>query len=58
MGNNGIQRRIQQRVIDLVKKTGCWDQEDDLTDAVENMALFCIKNKSEVKKWIQTKKKK
>lgn len=56
MGNKGNPRRIQQRVIDLVKESGCWDQEENLGDAIENMALFCIKKKKEVKEWIKKKK--
>ena len=58
MGNNGNPRRIQKRVRDLVKKTGCWDQEENIGDAIENMALFCIKRKKEVKKWMDNKTKK
>lgn len=58
MGNSGNPRRIQKRVRDLVKKTGCWDQEENIGDAIENMALFCIKNKKEVKRWLDNKKKK
>ena len=54
---NGDLRRIQKKVIDLVKKTGCWDQEKNIGDAIENMALFCIKRKKEVKEWMENKTK-
>jgi hypothetical protein len=51
MENNGIPKRIQKKVIELVKCTGCWDPELDFGDAVEIMANFCIKNKKELEKW-------
>jgi len=58
MGSSGNPRRIQKRVRDLVKRTGCWDPEENIGKAIENMALFCIKRKKEVKEWIENKKKK
>ena len=51
MANNGIQKRIQKRVLDLAKKTGHWDPEKDFSDCAESMALFCIHHKDCPKKW-------
>jgi hypothetical protein len=53
MGNNGLPRRIQKRVIQLVKKTGCWDHDESFGNAVERMARFCIYHKTEVDKWMK-----
>ncbi len=58
MANNGSKsKRIQKRVLGLVKKTGCWDPECNFTDAVEIMALFCIDKQKILKKWKKLKKK-
>lgn len=56
-GENGKPKRIQKRVLNLVKNTGCWDPECKFADAVEILALFCIDNKKQFEKWEQKKKK-
>lgn len=58
MVDNGIQKRIQRRVLEKVKETGAWNPEKHFTDAVENLALFCIENKLKLEKWLKKNKKK
>ncbi len=54
MGNSGIHKRIQKRVLEMLdnlpfakKKIGSFH----VTEAVEAMALFCKQNKKEFKEW-------
>ena len=58
MANNGISKRIQRRVIELVKETGCWNPEKNFGDCIEQMALFCIDHKQKLEKWKKLKKEK
>lgn len=51
MVDNGIQKRIQKRVLELVKKSGCWNPEKNFGVAVEELALFCIYHKKQFKEW-------
>ena len=57
MANEGKPKRIQERVLEMVNDLPCATIENNFNKAVEQMALFCKKNKKEFKEWCRKKQK-